>query len=83
MIMREVAVVGVGLTKFGERWECGLKELMAEAGLRALEDANMASDDIEMIYGGTMAPGRFMGQEHVAAMMGDQMGFQEHPCRQN
>ena len=36
MIMREVAVVGVGLSKFGERWEAGLKELMAEAGIMAL-----------------------------------------------
>lgn len=77
--MREVAVVGVGISKFGERWDSGLKELMAEAGLMALEDANMTSNDIEMIYGGTMAPGRFMGQEHVAALMADQLGLKNVP----
>ena len=42
--MRDVAIVGVGITKFGERWEHGLKELMAEAGLMALQDAKMESN---------------------------------------
>lgn len=78
--MREVAIIGVGLSKFGERWDSGLKELMAEAGLGALQDANMSSGDIEMMYGGTMAPGRFMGQEHVAALMADQLGLKNVPA---
>ncbi|MGC8547639.1 MAG: thiolase domain-containing protein [Candidatus Micrarchaeia archaeon] len=78
--MREVAIIGVGLTKFGERWEAGLKELMAEAGLAALEDANITSKDIQAIYGGSMTPGRFTGQEHVAAMMADQLGLGNIPA---
>ena len=78
--MRDVAIIGVGLSKFGERWDSGLKELMAEAGLGALEDANIKSDDVEMLYGGTMASGRFMGQEHVAALMSDQLGFKNIPA---
>ncbi|MDE1858956.1 MAG: thiolase domain-containing protein [Candidatus Micrarchaeota archaeon] len=78
--MRDVAIVGVGLTKFGERWSSGLKELMAEAGIMALEDAKITSNDVEMLYGGTMAPGRFTGQEHVAALMADQLGFKNIPA---
>lgn len=78
--MRDVAIIGVGLSKFGERWDSGLKELMAEAGLGALQDANISSADIEMMYGGTMAPGRFMGQEHVAALMADQLGLKNVPA---
>jgi acetyl-CoA C-acetyltransferase len=78
--MRDVAIVGVGLSKFGERWESGLKELMAEAGLMALQDANLSSRDVEMLFCGTMAPGRFTGQEHVAALMADQMGFKNVPA---
>jgi acetyl-CoA C-acetyltransferase len=78
--MRDVAIVGVGLSKFGERWESGLKELMAEAGLMALEDANVSSDEVDMIFGGIMAPGRFTGQEHVAALMADQLGFRNVPA---
>jgi acetyl-CoA C-acetyltransferase len=78
--MRDVAIIGVGLSKFGERWDSGIKELMAEAGLMALEDANISSNEIEMIFGGTMASGRFMGQEHVAALMSDQLGLNNIPA---
>ena len=78
--MRDVAIVGVGLSKFGERWESGLKELMAEAGLMALEDANVSSGDVDMLFCGIMAPGRFTGQEHVAALMADQLGFKNVPA---
>ena len=46
----------------------------------ALEDANITSRDVEMVYGGTMAPGRFMGQEHMAALMADQLGFKNMPA---
>ncbi len=78
--MRDVAVVGVGLSKFGERWDSGLKELMAEAGVAALEDASITSNDVEMIFGGTMASGSFTGQEHIAALMSDQLGFKNIPA---
>ncbi|MGC8629046.1 MAG: thiolase domain-containing protein [Candidatus Micrarchaeia archaeon] len=78
--MRDVAVIGVGLTKFGERWEASIKELMAEAGLAALQDANITSKEIDAIYGGSMTPGRFIGQEHVAALMADQLGLGNIPA---
>jgi acetyl-CoA C-acetyltransferase len=78
--MRDVAIIGVGLTKFGERWNMGMRGLMAEAGLVALEDANITSKDVEMLFGGTMAPGSFMEQEHTAALIADQLGFHNIPA---
>ena len=78
--MRGVAIIGVGLTRFGERWEHGLKELMAEAGINAIKDANISSKDVQMVYGSTMASGRFVGQEHIAALLADQMGFRNIPA---
>ena len=78
--MRKVAIIGVGISKFGERWELGLKELMAEAGLMAIQDANISSHQVDAIYGGTMSPGRFVGQEHVAALLADQLGFHNIPA---
>ena len=41
--MRDVAIIGVGLTRFGERWEHGMRELMAEAGVKAITDANISA----------------------------------------
>lgn len=78
--MRDVAIIGAGLTKFGERWNVGMKELMQEAGLAALEDANISSRDVEMLFGGTMAPGSFLEQEHTAALIADQLGFHNIPA---
>ncbi len=78
--MRDVAIIGVGLTKFGERWKASLRDLMAEAGLAALEDANITSKDVDMIYGSTMASGRFVGQEHIAALLADQLGLKNVPA---
>ncbi len=37
--MREVAVVGIGLTEFGERWDTSFRNLFVEAGASALENA--------------------------------------------
>ncbi|MGC8538690.1 MAG: thiolase domain-containing protein [Candidatus Micrarchaeia archaeon] len=78
--MRDVAVIGVGMAKFGERWESDLKSLMAEAGLAALEDAKITSEEIDAIYGGTMSPGRLVGQEHIAPLLADQLGLKNVPA---
>ena len=36
-IKDKVAILGMGCSKFGERWECGAEELMVEAYLEALQ----------------------------------------------
>ncbi len=77
--MRKVAVVGVGMAKFGERWEAGLRELTAEAGTRAIDDAGISGDEIEAVYVGNMSGGRFVGQEHIGALLADAMGLNPVP----
>jgi len=77
---RDVAVVGIGSTSFGERWDVGLKELVAEAGFQAAEDAGVRGKDIELVIAGNMSGGRFVGQEHVAALMADFLGLNPTPA---
>lgn len=78
--MRKVAVVGVGLTRFGERWESGMRELIADAGMNAIEDANLSGDEIEALYVGNMSGGRFTGQEHIGALVADTLGLNPIPA---
>ncbi len=78
--MRKVAVVGAGMARFGERWDAGLKELTAEAGIMALESAGLAGDEIEAVYVGNMSGGRFVGQEHIGALLADAMGLNPIPA---
>lgn len=70
-----IAVIGVGLTKFGELWTKGIRDLAIEAGAKAMEDANMNSKDIDAMYVGNMSAGRFAGQEHLNALIADQTGL--------
>ena len=44
--MREVAVLGVGMTKFGPS-SLSLQELFAEAALEAIRESNLTSKDIQ------------------------------------
>ncbi|MBN2122072.1 thiolase domain-containing protein [Candidatus Micrarchaeota archaeon] len=77
--MRSVAIIGAGMTKFGEDWERGFRELVTEAGIRALEDAKISGDEISAGYVGTMASGSLVGQEHTGALIADYMGLNPIP----
>lgn len=64
----KAAVIGTGLTKFGELWEKSLKDLLAEAQIKALEESNISNKDIDAIFTGNMCGGEFAGQEHIGAI---------------
>ncbi len=73
--MREVAVIGAGMTKFGELWHSSLRDLSTEAGVAALDDANVSGSEIDALFVGSMSAGRFIGQEHVGALVADYVGL--------
>lgn len=77
--MRKVAIVGVGMSKFGEDWGRGFRDLIIDAGRKALEDANLHGVEIDSLYCGTMAPGALIGQEHAGALLADWMGLNPIP----
>ena len=39
--MREVSIIGIGITKFGELWDKSLRQLGLETGLAAISDAGI------------------------------------------
>ncbi|MFN4133008.1 MAG: thiolase domain-containing protein [Candidatus Hadarchaeales archaeon] len=78
--MRKVAVIGVGLTKFGELWDISFREMMLEAGIRALEDAGIDGKLIDAMYVGNMSAGQFIHQEHVASLIADNAGLVPVPA---
>jgi acetyl-CoA C-acetyltransferase len=67
--MRDVAVIGVGMTKWGELWEKSLRDIFVETALLALDDAGV--DRIDSMYVGCMSSGIFVGQEHIASLLAD------------
>jgi len=71
--MREVAIVGAGMTRFGEIWESSLRDLFVEAAAGALSSAG--ADHVDHILVGNMSGGQFVGQEHLGPLMADHLGM--------
>ncbi len=53
-IKDKVAIVGMGCTKFGERWDKGPSDLIVEAVNEAYADAGVENKDIEAVWVGTL-----------------------------
>ena len=70
--MRDVAVIGVGMTKWGELWEKSLRTIFDETALLAIEDAGV--ERIDSMVVGCMSSGLFVGQEHLASLLADSLG---------
>ena len=51
-IKDKAAIVGMGCTKFGERWDASLEDLAIEAAYEAYEDAGVGPGDIQACWVG-------------------------------
>jgi acetyl-CoA C-acetyltransferase len=56
-IKDKVAIVGMGCSKFGERWDKGVEDLIVEAAYEAFEDAGVGPKDIQAAWIGTVFSG--------------------------
>ncbi len=75
--MRDVAVIGIGDTKFGELWEHSLRDIGMQAGIMAVGDANIVGEQLDALYIGNMAAGSLIDQEHLGAMVADYSGLSQ------
>ncbi len=73
--MRDVAIIGVGCTRFGEMWDRSFRDIVVEAGARAIEDAKLTGEEIEAMYVGNMSAGQFIQQEHLGSLIADFVGL--------
>ncbi len=70
--MRDVAVIGVGMQKWGELWTQSLRDIFVESALMAMDDAGV--DKLQAMYVGSMSPGLFAAQEHIGSLLADYLG---------
>ena len=68
--MREVAVLGVGMTKFGPS-SLSLKELFADAALEAIKESNLTSKDIQALVIGNVLGDFAERQMNLAPLLAD------------
>ncbi len=76
--MRDVCVVGVGMSEWGEVWRSSIRDLFVDAALGAIRNAGV--DRLDSLYVGCMSGGLFVGQEHLGALMADYLGMRGIPA---
>jgi acetyl-CoA C-acetyltransferase len=72
--MRDVAIIGAGMTKFG-RAPGDLMDLLAEASLRAIKHANAEKEDFDAVYVSNMMAGETSHQTAVASSLADRIAL--------
>ena len=78
--MRKVSIIGIGQTRYGDLKGKSLKSLIAEAGLKAIKNANLKKKDIQSFYLGNYAGHSFTGQNHLAPYGAGAIGLMNIPC---
>ncbi|MDE1544006.1 acetyl-CoA acetyltransferase [Dechloromonas agitata] len=68
-IKDKVAIIGMGCSKFGERWDIGPSELLAEAFEEALLDAGIERKQIEAAWYGSCSDPISVGNSAIPASM--------------
>jgi acetyl-CoA C-acetyltransferase len=68
-IRDKVAIVGMGCSKFGERWDCGPDDLIVEAVGEALADAGIERDRIEAAWLGVFFDEQSTGKSPLPLSM--------------
>ncbi len=76
--MRKVAIIGVGIIKWGELWEKSLRDIAVEAALACLDNGGV--DKVDAITVGTMSGGLFNAQEHLGPLVSDYLGMRFVPA---
>jgi acetyl-CoA C-acetyltransferase len=60
------------MTHFGELWDQSIRDMFAEAALKAMDDAGVKK--IDSLYVGSMSSGLYTYQEHLGSVMADYIG---------
>ncbi|MCC6027585.1 MAG: 3-ketoacyl-CoA thiolase [Archaeoglobi archaeon] len=75
-----VAVIGVGMTKFGKHPDKSLVDLFADAFFEALEDANIELKNVEAIYFGNFVGEMTDGSANLSGFVADEVGLKNIPA---
>lgn len=77
--VRDVAIIGVGMTQFGALGRVTSKELVTSASVEAMQDAGVSSKDIDAVYVGILSSDVFEHQMHAAPGIPDYLGLKNTP----
>lgn len=71
--MRSVSVIGIGETKMGVYPEVSLREMIQEAGMKAINDSGIDKDSIQALYVGNFNSSYLCGQSHIGPLVSEEL----------
>ena len=77
--MRKVSVIGIGETKMGRLPDRSLRDLIQEAGNKAIADAGIEKSAIGAIYMGNFNSSYLCGQSHMGPLVSEVLGLGNVP----
>lgn len=75
--MREIVILGVGMTKFGVS-PFTMKEMFVQAAMEALNESGVEGRDMEALFIGNVLGGFEEGQINIAPFLGSEIGLPNH-----
>ncbi len=78
--MRDVAIIGVGMTRFGLRANETLMDLLAQASLKALDDAGLGDGTVDAVYVASMGAGILQHQTALGSALADRINLLPAPA---
>ncbi len=73
--MRDVSIIGCGMTKFGRLDGKDLMDILVEASLKAIDDAGASERDFDSVYVGNMLAGELSHQTAIASALVDRINL--------
>lgn len=77
--MRSVSVIGIGETKMGKLVGKSLRDMISEAGNKAIDDAGIEKERIQALYLGNFNSSYWCTQSHMGPMAAETLGIQDVP----
>lgn len=77
--MRSVSIIGIGETKMGRHSGRTLRELVREAGNKAIGDAGVEKTQLQALYVGNFNSSYFCLQSHTGPLVSEELGLGNIP----
>ena len=78
--MRSVSVIGIGETRIGRFPERSLRDLIQEAGEKALDDAGIRRWNVDALYTSNFNAQFLCGQGHIGPLVSEVLGLESIPA---
>ena len=78
--MKSVSVIGIGETKIGRFADVSAKDMIKEAGEKAIADAGIQKSDIEALFFGNFNGQQLSGQGHMGPLAAEALGLNNIPA---